>query len=320
MDGVVIGGLAARDAVIEAFGGPSLDMTRQATLANPIDCTGTGLHSGKRISLRLLPAPSGTGIVFRRTDLGAELAALWHNVADTRLCTVLADPARPDVRIGTVEHLMAAFAAQGIDNAMVEIDGPEVPILDGSAEPFLFLLDCAGRQEQPADRPVVVVRRPVRVEHGESFAELRPLLPGEMAQLDLSLSIAFAAPAIGRQALSLTLTPDSFRRDLASARTFTLASEVEQMRAAGLALGGSLRNAVVVEHDKVLNPEGLRQPDEFVRHKMLDAVGDLALAGAALRGRFVAHRPGHALNNRLLRALFAEAANWSLHRRRAAAA
>jgi UDP-3-O-[3-hydroxymyristoyl] N-acetylglucosamine deacetylase len=270
--------------------------------------------------LRLIPAAPGTGILLRRTDLNHDIPALWDKVVDTRLCTVLGDPACPEARVGTIEHLMAAFAALGIDNAVVELDGPEVPILDGSAEPFLFLLECAGRQEQPTDRPVLAVRRPVRVESGDGFAELRPLPLGETAQLDLSLTIDFPAAAIGRQALSLTLSPEIFRRELAGARTFALASEVEQLRAAGLALGGSLRNAVVVDHARILNPEGLRRPDEFVRHKMLDVVGDLALSGFALRARFVAHRTGHALNNRLLRALFAEAANWTVQTRRAAAA
>jgi UDP-3-O-[3-hydroxymyristoyl] N-acetylglucosamine deacetylase len=282
--------------------------TIQRTLKTSIGCVGVGLHSGRRVRLQLLPAPSGTGIVFRRTDLGIDIPARFDHVIDTRLCTVLGLPDAPDVRVGTVEHLMAALAGAGIHNAIVEVDGPEVPIHDGSAASALFLIDCAGSSPQPEFVPTIEVLRPVRVEHGEAFAELRPF----PFAFDMAMSIAFEAAAIGRQALTLRLTPESFRAELARARTFTLASEVEQMRAAGLALGGSLENAVVVDGPRVLNPAGLRMADEFVRHKLLDAVGDLALAGAPLRGRFVAHRTGHALNNRLLRALFADDANWRL--------
>ncbi len=286
--------------------GALIDPRRQATVGRAIGCVGVGVHSGRHVSLDIGPAAAGTGIRFRRTDVGADIAALWSNVVDTRLCTVLADPARPELRVATVEHLMAAFVAAGIDNAIVSLDGPEVPILDGSAEPFLFLLDCAGRVELPADRPVLDLCETVRVESADGFAELRPLGAGWSGpMLDASVSIDFAAPAIGRQALSLALTPAMIRRDLVRARTFALAAEVAQLQAAGLALGGSLDNAVVVDHARVLNPLGLRAPDEFVRHKLLDAVGDLALAGGALRARYVAHRPGHALNNQLLRALFA---------------
>jgi UDP-3-O-[3-hydroxymyristoyl] N-acetylglucosamine deacetylase len=275
----------------------------QQTLKAPIGCVGVGLHSGRRVSLTLRPAPAGHGIVFRRTDLGADIQARFDNVVDTRLATVLADG---DARIGTVEHVLAALAGCGIDNALVEVDGPEPPILDGSAAPYVFLIDCAGIAPQDSPRSVIEIRRPVRVSDGEAFAELRPAVAG----LDMALSIDFAAAAIGRQSLSLRLTPRTFRHELARARTFAMAAEVEQLRAAGLAQGGSLDNAVVVDQARVLNLTGLRMPDEFVRHKLMDAVGDLALAGAPLRGRFVAHRTGHTLNNRLLRALFADEAAW----------
>jgi UDP-3-O-[3-hydroxymyristoyl] N-acetylglucosamine deacetylase len=203
---------------------------------------------------------------------------------------------------------MAAFAGCGVDNATVTVDGPELPILDGSAAPFVFLIDCAGVVEQAAPRPEIEILRPVRVEDGTAFAELRPGLGGFV----MAMAIEFAAAAIGRQALALPLDDGAFRRDLAAARTFTDAAVVEQLRAAGLARGGSLDNAVVVEDARVLNPEGLRMPDEFVRHKLVDAVGDLALAGARLRGRFIGHRSGHTLNNRLLRALFADRSAWRL--------
>ena len=294
---------------------PILFGWRQRTLKAAIDCVGVGVHSGRRVNLTIRPAAADHGIVFRRTDLGRAIAARFDNVTDTRLCTVLADPAMPSARVGTVEHLMAALAGLAIDNALIEVDGPEVPILDGSAAPFVFLLDCAGSVEQDAPRRVIEIRRPIRVTAGEAWAELRPLGPVTRAAqpvLDMDLSIDFAASAIGRQSASLRLTPDSFRHEIAAARTFAHAAEVEQLQAAGLARGGSLDNAIVVDGANILNPGGLRMENEFASHKLLDAVGDLALAGARLHGRFVAHRPGHELNNRLLRALFADAAAWRM--------
>ena len=291
--------------------GMSQDMAwSQRTLKAPISCVGVGVHSGRKASLSLHPAPVGHGIVFRRTDLGIDIPARFDNVCDTRLCTVIGSGT---ARVGTVEHLMAALSGTGIDNVLVEIDGPEVPILDGSSAPFLFLLDCAGIVDQFMPRAMIEILRPVRVTDGEAFAELRPYpRTSDVAPpvLDMELTIDFAAAAIGKQGCSLRLTPNSFRAELSAARTFALAAEVAQLQTAGLALGGSLDNAIVVDDDKVLNPSGLRMPREFARHKMLDAVGDLALAGSALHGRFIAHRTGHALNNKLLRALFADAAAW----------
>jgi UDP-3-O-[3-hydroxymyristoyl] N-acetylglucosamine deacetylase len=286
---------------------------RQRTLKTAIDCVGVGVHSGRRINLTIRPAAANHGIVFRRTDLGREIEARFDNVADTHLCTVLADPAIESVRVGTVEHLMAALCALRIDNAVIDVDASEIPILDGSAAPFVFLLDCAGSVELDAPRRIIEIRRTVRVTAGQAWAELRPLGPAARAEqpvLEMDLSIDFAASAIGRQSASLRLTPDSFRHQIASARTFAHANEVEQLRAAGLARGGSLSNAIVVDGAAILNPGGLRMDNEFASHKLLDAVGDLALAGGTLHGRFVAHRSGHALNNRLLRALFANQAAW----------
>jgi UDP-3-O-[3-hydroxymyristoyl] N-acetylglucosamine deacetylase len=283
--------------------------TTQHTLKAAIGCVGVGMHSGRHVSLTLRPAAPDHGIVFRRTDLGRDLPARFDWVADTRLCTVLTDPADPKISIGTVEHVMAALVGAGIDNAVVEVDGPEVPILDGSASPFLFLIDCAGIAEQNVPSRAIEVLRPVRVTDGDAFAELRPS-NFDTAALEMAVSIDFDAAAIGRQALSLTLSTNNFRRELADARTFALAGDIARLREAGLALGGSLDNAVVVDGARVLNPGGLRSGDEFVRHKLLDAVGDLALAGARLRGRFLAHRTGHTLNNRLLRALFADPTAW----------
>lgn len=289
---------------------PALLAPARRTLKAAIGCVGIGLHSGARVSLQLAPAAPGSGIVFRRTDLGVEIPARFDHVADTRLCTVLSQYADGSgARIATVEHVMAALAGAGVDDAIVEVDAAETPVLDGSAASFVFLLDCAGitaagSYDQPA---AIEVLRPVRVAEGDGFAELAP---NDTDALDLALSIDFAAAAIGHQALALRLSPSVFRAELARARTFTLVGEIEALHRAGLALGGSLDNAVVVDGARVLNPSGLRAPDEFVRHKMLDAVGDLALAGSPLRARFTGHRSGHALNNRLLRALFADRRNW----------
>ncbi|MCQ8277178.1 UDP-3-O-acyl-N-acetylglucosamine deacetylase [Acetobacteraceae bacterium KSS8] len=287
----------------------SPDAGIQHTLRNPISCRGIGLHGGLPVTLAFRPAPVESGIVFRRTDLGTEVAAQFDRVIDTRLCTVLAPEGRPDARVATVEHVMAALIAAGIDNVIVEVDGPEMPVLDGSSEPFLFLLDCAGRVAQDMPRSVIEVLKTVRVEENGAFAELRPnRAPG----LSLALSIAFDAAAIGRQAYTMRLSEQGFRSELANCRTFTLRSEIEAMRAAGLARGGSLDNAVVVDGARVMNPAGLRRPNEFVRHKMLDAVGDLALAGHRLQGAFIGHRSGHGLNNRLLRALMADRGAWRI--------
>jgi UDP-3-O-[3-hydroxymyristoyl] N-acetylglucosamine deacetylase len=278
------------------------DALWQRTLRSPIGCTGVGLHCGLRVEMQLCPAPEGSGIVFHRRDVGIDIPARFDCVVDTRLATQLEAPGAPGVRVNTVEHLLAALAALGVDNARISLDGPEVPALDGSAAPFVFLIDCAGLALQSEPRRELAVLRPVRVTSGDSFVEL---LPWSGRGLAMDLSIDFDAPAIGRQALSFELTSLSFRRELASARTFTTADAIAGLRAAGLAQGGTLENAVVVDKARVLNPAGLRMPDEFVRHKLLDAVGDLALAGLTIRGRFRAHRSGHSLNRLLLERLFA---------------
>ncbi len=284
----------------------------QRTLKSRIPCVGIAVHSGRRASLTLLPAPAGHGIVFRRTDLGRDIPATYNRVVDTKLCTTIGEGS---ARIGTIEHLMAALAGAGVDNVMIEVDGPEVPIMDGSAAPFSFLLECAGIVSLETPRKVIEIRRPVRVTDGKAFAELRPheARDGEIGipTLDLEVAIDFPVAAIGRQTSSLRLTPENFREAVASARTFALAGDIDQLREHGYARGGSLDNAIVVDGSKVLNPGGLRMKDEFVAHKLLDAVGDLALAGAALHGRFIANRPGHALNNKLLKALFARQINWA---------
>lgn len=283
----------------------------QHTLNAPISCVGVGVHSGRRVSVTLRPAEANHGIVFRRTDLGRTIPARFDRVVDTCLATVIADATWASARVGMVEHLMAAFAAKGIDNAVVDVDGPEMPILDGSAAPYLFLLDCAGIVEQDTPRAIIEIRKTIRVTDGEAFAELRPLRgPAMRPTLELDVSIDFAAEAIGRQSHSLRLTTETFRQSVSRARTFAQAHEIDQLRAAGFAQGGSMDNAIVVDGASVVNPGGLRMDREFARHKLVDAIGDLALAGCALHGRFVAHRTGHGLNNRLLRALFADQGTW----------
>lgn len=296
-----------------------LETGRRRTLKAAIGCVGIGVHSGRRVALTLRPAVAGSGIRFRRTDISLELPARYDYVVDTKLCTVLGEPGGTDParRIGTVEHVMAALAGCGVDDALVELDGPEVPILDGSAAPFVFLLDCTGLTAQglgydTASPPgAIEVLRPIRVQDGDGpDAAWAALSPTGADRLDARLTIDFPATAIGHQTLAVELDPQLFRQGLANARTFALAQDVARLQAAGLARGGSLANAVVVDGPRVLNPGGLRHSDEFVRHKLLDVVGDLALAGAPLRGRFTGYRSGHALNNRLLRALFADRANW----------
>ncbi|OUI97006.1 UDP-3-O-(3-hydroxymyristoyl) glucosamine N-acyltransferase [Acetobacter indonesiensis] len=282
--------------------------TCQHTLGQTISSVGIGLHTGARINLTLMPAPADHGIVFRRSDLNASpLPARFDHVVDTRLSTVLGEATNPANRIATIEHLMAALHGCGVDNALVLVDGPEIPVFDGSAADFVFLLDCAGRAPQDAVRQSIEVLRPIRVEHNGAFVEL---LPSAAPSLHLSLGIEFSASAIGKQNFSLSLTPDTFRHDLARSRTFTLRQEIEALHKAGLARGGSLDNAIVVDGADILNPAGLRCPDEFIRHKMMDAVGDLYLAGAPLRARFTGYRSGHGLNNQVLRALFADTSAW----------
>ena len=286
--------------------GDQVTIIRQTTIRDAICCAGVGLHGGETVHMTLRPAAAGTGIIFRRSDLGgAVVTARYDAVIDTRLGTTLlgADGAR----VGTVEHLMAAAWGCGIDNLEVELDGAEVPAMDGSSEPFVFLLDCAGRESLPAPRQRLRVLRRVAVENGVGRIAL---LPDSVTSVHFE--IAFDNPVIGRQELDLVLADGVFRGELARARTFAIAEEVAALREAGLARGGSLDNAVVVGDDGVLNDGGLRFADEFVRHKMLDCLGDLYLAGAPLLARIEASCSGHTLNNALLRALFADRRNWCL--------
>jgi UDP-3-O-[3-hydroxymyristoyl] N-acetylglucosamine deacetylase len=276
----------------------------QTTLKTPIHCRGIGLHTGAHVEMVLRPAAPNTGIRFYRSDLNTEVAADWRNTIESPLGTTLAND--KGASVGTVEHLMAAFAGLEIDNVLVELDGPEVPVMDGSASPFVFLIECAGLAVQDAPRRFIRVLKPISVgTPGTSAA----LVPDD--RFSVSFAIDFASSAIRRQELTLSPCPATFKHELSAARTFGFLDEVERMREAGLARGGSLDNAVVVAGDRVLNEEGLRYVDEFVRHKMLDAVGDLYLAGAPLLGHFHGTRSGHALNRQLLESLFADRSAWS---------
>lgn len=273
---------------------------KRQTLKNAISCTGIGLHSGKKVSMSLQPAAANTGIVFVRTDLPGRprIPALRTNTVDTRLCTVIGSG--PAATVATIEHLMAALSACGIDDIEIEINGPEVPAMDGSSAPFVFLIECAGVVALDADRLAWKIMQPVTVKHGLVEASLLPAEHG----LVVDFEIDFEAAAIGRQSCSIAVTPSDFKAALMRARTFGLIDDLPKMRAAGLGLGGSLDNAVVVDGERVLNEDGLRYPDEFVRHKALDAIGDLALAGHPIIGRYIGHRSSHANNAALLQALF----------------
>jgi UDP-3-O-[3-hydroxymyristoyl] N-acetylglucosamine deacetylase len=274
----------------------------QRTLKTATQCSGVALHSGAQVGMKLHPAEAGTGIVFRRTDLGgAEILASWRNVVDAPMCTALVDGS--GTRVATVEHLLAAFAGCGVDNAIVEIDGPELPIMDGSAGPFVFLIDCTGTVAQDAPRRAIRILRPVEI--ADSGRATR-LLPGE--GFSVTVEIDYPTPPILSQRYTVSL--DRFRAEIARARTYGFLHEVESLHAAGLARGASLLNAVVVSGEAVVNEEGLRYSDEFVRHKALDAIGDLYLAGAPIIGRFEGIRSGHRMNHRLLAALFAAPDAW----------
>jgi len=284
----------------------------QSTIRTPASCAGVGLHSGAQVSITLLPAEPNTGIVFRRTDLTSDdayIAARFDRVRTTELGTTLAN-AR-GVAVATVEHLMSALSGLGVDNVVVEVSGPEIPIMDGSARPFVELIDRAGIEYSAEPKKLVRVLKPVVIEEGEKRAVLAPA-----DAFCVAFAIEFSSAAIGHQEFEAEISPLAFRRFIAPARTFGFLHEVEYLRSRGLALGGSLENAIVVSEDRILNTEPLRFKDEFVRHKMLDAVGDLALAGAPLVARYEGVKAGHELNNRLLRALFADESAWRYERAR----
>lgn len=281
-------------------------MLKQRTLKTLVRTTGVGLHSGAKVTLVLRPAAPATGIVFHRVDLSPPVAIRADPLAvgDTRMASCLE---KDGARLGTVEHLMSALAGLGIDNLHVDVDAEEIPIMDGSAAPFVFLLRSAGIIEQNAPKRFLRVRKTVAVKDGDKWARLSPY-----DGFRLEFSIQFNHPTVDKTGtrVAVDFGDESYVRDVARARTFGFTQDVEAMRAQGLALGGSLENAIVMDEYRVLNAEGLRLSDEFVRHKVLDAVGDLYLVGAPLLAAFSAHKSGHALNNRLLRALLADADAW----------
>ena len=276
----------------------------QTTLADRVEIAGLGVHSAQPARLVIHPADANSGIVFLRTGLpqGRErlIEANWANVTQTSLCTVIGDAT--GASISTIEHLMAALAGLNIDNALVEIDGPEMPIMDGSSVPFVEAIDQVGVVTQSRRRRFIKVLKTVRVEQGRSRAELRPASSG----LHLDVEIDFDTAAIGRQRIAFELEPHRFRHEISRARTFGFVSDVKKLWQAGFALGSSLENSVALDGEAILNPEGLRFSDEFVRHKTLDAIGDLSLAGAPFIGSYRTYRPGHKINAMTLSALFAD--------------
>ncbi len=283
-------------------------MIHQRTLKNVIRATGVGLHTGEKVYLTLRPAPVDTGIVFRRIDLDpvVDLRASPDQVGDTRLSTALTEG---EASVSTVEHLMSALAGMGIDNIFVELNSPEVPIMDGSAAPFVFLVQSAGVVEQEAPKKFIKVTKPLRVSEGDKWAEFEPF-----DGFKVSFAIDFDHPIFAKSPQSATVdfSTTSFVKEVSRARTFGFMHEVEALREAGLALGGSHDNAIVMDQSTILNDDGLRYEDEFVKHKILDAIGDLYLLGHQLIGAFSAYKSGHALNNKLLRTLISQTDAWEL--------
>ncbi len=287
-----------------------MKLGKQTTLRKSVTLVGAGVHSNAPVTLSLHPSPADTGIQFLRTGLpeGGErrIEARWSKVSTTELCTVLGDPARATV--ATVEHLMAALSGLGVDNVEIEVDGPEVPIMDGSSAVFVAAIDRIGLKTLSAPRRYLKILKSVRVEHGRSVSELLPAAEG----FHLDIEIDYASGVIGRQRKTLRLTPANFRTQVARARTFGSISDVKKLWTLGFALGSSLENSIAVDGDRILNPEGLRSTDEFVSHKTLDAVGDLALAGAPIIGTYRAFCPGHTTNALVLKALFADRSSYEM--------
>lgn len=281
-------------------------MIRQRTLKNVIRATGVGLHTGQKVYLTLRPAALGTGICFRRVDLDEPVVieAKPENVGETQLSTTLV---RGDVKISTVEHLLSAFAGLGIDNAYVDVSAPEVPIMDGSAGPFVFLIQSAGVEQQDEPKSFIRIKKKVKVEEGDKWACFEPL-----EGFKVTFTIDFNHPAFRKEAqtASIDFSSTSFVKEVSRARTFGFMRDIEALRKQNLALGGSMDNAIVVDNYRVLNEDGLRYVDEFVRHKILDAIGDLYLLGHSLVGAFNGYKSGHGLNNKLLRMLLKDRDAW----------
>lgn len=278
----------------------------QRTLRSKVSCTGIGLHSGAKITLTLNPAPANTGIRFVRVDLSpeVEIPALADYVVDTTMATTIG---KDGARIGTIEHLMAALSGLGIDNCRVDLDGPEVPIMDGSAAPFVYLIQSAGIELQREMKKFLVIRKPVSVEDGDKVAKFLPA-----PQLSISFTIDFDHPLISNQSFRMDFSDRFFHREIARARTFGFYEEVEMLKRMGLARGGSLDNAIVVDDFSILNPDGLRFPDEFVRHKILDSMGDISLLGMPVIGHLVAYKSGHMLNHKLVTEVLSDASSYEI--------
>jgi len=279
----------------------------QRTLRNPIGCVGTGLHTGAKVSLTLRPAEADSGIRMVRYDQPdrSPVAARYDRVCDTNMCTRIGRPGGPT--IATIEHLMAALAACEIDNALVELGGPELPIMDGSAQPFVFLIECAGVVEQDRPRRWIEILKPITVSGQDKSARLEPA-----GRFEIDCAIHFDHPLIDHQRLQFVFTPDAFKVEVGRARTFGFAERIEELWSRGLGLGGSLKSAVVVSHDQVLSDGGLRFPDEFVRHKVLELFGDLALLGVAIQGRIRIERGGRSLHRKLVAAIAESPKAWRI--------
>lgn len=281
-------------------------MVKQRTLKNSVQATGVGLHTGEKVYLTLRPAPVDTGIVFRRVDLDpvVELKADAMLVHDTRLSTCLEGDG---ARVATIEHLMSAFAGLGVDNAIVDLTSAEVPIMDGSAGTFIFLLQSAGIVEQSAAKKFIRVKKPIEVKDGDKWVRFEPY---NGYKLNFTINFSHPVFASTKQVVTVDLGEHSYIKEVSRARTFGFMHDVENMRAQGLALGGNLDNAIVMDEYRVINPDGLRSDDEFVKHKVLDAIGDLYLLGHPLIAAFSGYKSGHALNNALLRAMLADESTW----------
>jgi len=282
-------------------------MIKQRTIKSPVTSTGIGLHKGEKVTLTLRPAPENTGIIFRRVDLTpvAEFPASPELVGDTQMCTCLIND--QGQRLSTTEHLMAAVASLAIDNLIIEVDAAEIPIMDGSSLPFIYLMQQAEIVEQSSLRRYIKITKPVRVEIGDKWAELRPY---DGFKIDFEIEFEHPIISQSKQRISLDVTADSFMKQISRARTFGFMRDIEYLRANNLALGGSMDNAIVLDEYRVLNPDGLRYDDEFVKHKILDAVGDLYMAGTPLLAEFVAFKSGHDLNNKVLVELMKQQDCW----------
>jgi UDP-3-O-[3-hydroxymyristoyl] N-acetylglucosamine deacetylase len=281
-------------------------MHLQRTLKKEIICSSIGLHSGRKVTMRIKPAPADTGIIFVRKDLPGSrpIVAEYNNVSDTTLATSLGTNG---VTVATVEHLLSAFCGMGVDNAIVELDSFEVPIMDGSALPFVNMLKEVGTHLQGKTKKLLVVKKPVSVREKDGNAVLLPA-----SEFKISYGIDFKHGAIGKQSYNMTFSDEKYEKEICAARTFGFLNEVEYLQAKGLALGGSLKNAIVLDDRKIINKEGLRFPDEFVKHKILDAIGDLFLLGMPIIGHFVAYKSGHRLNNLLLKELMLKTDCWEI--------